>query len=159
MDFYRELTDDIVQYIRDYQEGRYDDDTYNFENFNSLDDLMNTFECNEYNNRYLIYEEDIDFSALKDYYAEFQEMAYEGAYFDLDREFFKWVFHNDASELSYYLKIYIFFSCCDRAREILSEEFTEYYSDTEIESQEEDYDEGFDDLEESTKKHKKRLYY
>ena len=159
MDFYRKLTDDIVQYIRDYQEGRYDDDTYNFGNFNSIDDLMNAFESNEYNNQYLLHEEDIGFFALKDYYAEFQEMAYEGAYFDLDREFFKWVFHNDASVLSYCLKQYLFLSCCEDAKEILSEEFNEYYSDVEIESQEEDYDEGFDDLEESTKKHKRRLYY
>lgn len=32
-------------------------------------------------------------------------------------------------------------------------------NDVEIESQEEDYDEGFGDIEESTEKHKRRLYY
>lgn len=163
MDFYEILTNDIITYVRDYQnEDSSYDNTYRFENYGSIDALLDDVKNYEYDNDALFYGERVSTTDLQDYITEFASMCYNNS-LKLTPTVLKEIFKEDWYRLSIYLKNWIFPICIERAKEILRPEFfndREYSEDDEVPIDDEDYDEGFDEeLEESRKRHKRRKLY
>lgn len=148
MNFYANVTNAIVEKIRDYNDfdsSTYGED-YQYGSYDSIDSLIEDFKRRNNEDKEILYENyDVRMADFKDYVQEFVDM-YTSDFLPLDGWMLHYIFEDDGASYSLYLKKWIFLDCCDKAKEILRNEFNNYDKDIEIESEEEDYDEGFGEL-------------
>lgn len=149
MDFYEDMTNTIVEKIRSY--NSLDSDSYGvdyqYRNYESIDQLIADFKNRNSKDKDIIYEDDnARMWWFKDYVQEFVAMV-EDDFLPLDGWMLHYILTDDGASYSLLLRQWIFPECCDRAKEILKDEFNDSFKEVEIESTEEDYDEGFDELE------------